>query len=118
MSAERASRPAETKPVCGVQKADGHGRLTSYPVPAGLCLYNRNRLPAATLDHCLATHPHVRLEGNIPLDNPFYEEPEKAASRKTDGSAFHAKLEWLNSALAWLLGGGPTPDPVVAPIRH
>jgi hypothetical protein len=80
----------------------------------GLCLYNRNRLPPETLDHSLATHPHVRLEGNILLENPFYEDPETAASRRGDARAIGRKLEWLKSALASLVAGR-TPEP--APIR-
>ena len=82
----------------------------------GLCLYNRNKLPEGTLDHSLATHPHVRLEGNILLENPFYEPPAEAASRRSDGSALHGKLEWLKSALASLLGGH-APEPAPARIR-
>ena len=47
----------------------------------GLCLYNRTTLPGAVLDHCLATHRHVRVAGPILLTNPFYEAPEQAMSR-------------------------------------
>jgi len=47
----------------------------------GLCLYNVRTMPPAILDHCLASHRTVRLEGPILLENPFYELPEKAASR-------------------------------------
>jgi hypothetical protein len=47
----------------------------------GLCQYNRNTLPKAMLDHCLATHKHVRIDGPIMLENPFYEEPERAIGR-------------------------------------
>lgn len=111
-----------------LDEADGSDRIAEYEArlnafypssrALGLCLYNRNRLPAATLDHSLATHPHVRLEGNILLDNPFYEEPQKAASRRTDGSGLLAKLEWLKSALAGLVGGGATPQPAVARIQN
>jgi hypothetical protein len=104
-----------------LDEADGSDRIAEYEArlnafypssrALGLCLYNRNRLPSATLDHSLATHPHVRLDGNILLDNPFYEAPEKAASRKADSSGLHAKLEWLKSALTGLLSGGTMPDP-------
>ncbi len=47
----------------------------------GLCQYNRRRLPAAVLDHCMATHPTVRVHGSILLTNPFYELPEAAMKR-------------------------------------
>jgi hypothetical protein len=112
-----------------LDEADGSERIAEYEArlnafypssrALGLCLYNRDRLPPATLDHCLATHPHVRLEGNILLDNPFYEAPETAASRKSDGSGLEGKLEWLKSALANLLtGGGAMSDPAVARVRQ
>lgn len=48
----------------------------------GLCQYNRNKLPDEALDHGLATHPYIRMEGGILLQNPFYEPPEQAANRK------------------------------------
>jgi hypothetical protein len=109
-----------------LDEADGSERIAEYEArlnafypssrALGLCLYNRNRLPSATLDHSLATHRHVRLDGNILLDNPFYEAPEQAASRKTDGSGLHGKLEWLKAALANLLIGSPMPEPAVAPV--
>jgi hypothetical protein len=37
----------------------------------GLCLYNRNKVPAAILDHGLATHSKIRVDGPILLNNPF-----------------------------------------------
>jgi hypothetical protein len=47
----------------------------------GLCQYNRKSLPPQFLDHCIATHRFVRIEGPIALENPFYEEPECAIGR-------------------------------------
>ncbi|HYR27338.1 MAG TPA: MEDS domain-containing protein [Thermoanaerobaculia bacterium] len=109
-----------------LDEAQGSERIAEYEArlnafypssrALGLCLYNRNRLPAATLDHGLATHPHVRLEGNILLENPFYEAPDQAASRRSDGGALHGKLEWLKSAFAELVGGR-SPEPASARIR-
>jgi hypothetical protein len=81
----------------------------------GLCLYNRNRLPPETLDHGLATHPHVRLDGNILLDNPFYEVPDEAARRKPDRSALAGKLQWLKVALAQFVAGNPQGQPASVP---
>ena len=81
----------------------------------GLCLYNRNRLPHATLDHSLATHPHVRLDGNILLHNPFYEAPEEAAVRQSDSGAIAKKLEWLKSALSSLIQPS---EPSLARVRR
>jgi len=52
----------------------------------GLCQYNRKTLPPQFLDHCIATHPVVRIEGPIALDNPFYEPPSKAIGRMAAGS--------------------------------
>ena len=111
-----------------LDEADGSERIAEYEArlnafypssrALGLCLYNRNKLPAATLDHSLATHPHVRVEGNILLENPFYEPPDKAASRWSDGSALQRKLEWLKNAIASLLIGDQAPEPVAIPFRR
>ena len=93
-----------------LDEAEGSERIAEYEArlnefypssrALGLCLYNRTKLPSATLDHCLATHPQVRIEGNLLLDNPFYEVPEEAAARRSDGSALSKKLDWLKIAIA------------------
>jgi len=48
----------------------------------GLCQYSRSKLTDASLDHGIATHPCIRMEGPILLRNPFYEPPEEAATRR------------------------------------
>jgi hypothetical protein len=53
----------------------------------GLCQYNRKSLPPQFLDHCIATHRFVRIEGPIALENPFYEEPCRAIRRKASSEA-------------------------------
>jgi hypothetical protein len=63
----------------------------------GLCQYNRKTLPAAVLDHCVATHEYVRIEGPILLKNPFYESPQKAMHRSADVEAVQEKLRRLGS---------------------
>lgn len=98
-----------------LDEADGSERIAEYEArlnafypssrALGLCLYNRSRLPAATLDHSMATHPHVRIEGNILLDNPFYEAPEQAMKRQADTAGVGRKLDWLRSALGSLVPG-------------
>jgi hypothetical protein len=101
--------------------AEYEARLNAfYPTSKalGLCLYNRNKLPQATLDHSLATHPYVRLEGNLLLENPFYEEPEQAAFRSSDGSGLAKKLEWLKTAIASLFAGDPHGEPAVVRVQH
>jgi len=110
-----------------LDEADGSHRIAEYEArlnafyptskALGLCQYNRNRLPPTTLDHCLATHPNIRIEDNILLDNPFYEAPEEAASRKSDGSGLGAKLDWLKSAIANLFAS-KVPEPVPVPVRR
>lgn len=75
-----------------LDEAPGSERLAEYEArlnhfyktqrALGLCLYNRSKLPPATIDHGIATHPYVRIEGPLLLENPFYEEPELAARRK------------------------------------
>ena len=47
----------------------------------GMCLYDRGRLPAAWIDHGLATHSTVTLTG-CRVANPFYESPA-APGRRT-----------------------------------
>lgn len=58
----------------------------------GLCLYNRRTIPPALLDHGLATHPVVRVDGPILLTNPFYEAPETAAGRAPDLARVSEKI--------------------------
>lgn len=48
----------------------------------GLCQYSRTSLPTEFLDHCIATHKFVRIEGPIVLENPFYEPPATAIGRQ------------------------------------
>ncbi|HUJ13059.1 MAG TPA: MEDS domain-containing protein [Thermoanaerobaculia bacterium] len=93
-----------------LDEAPGSDRIAEYEArlnafypsqrALGLCLYNRNRLPKEMLDHGLATHPHVRIAGNILLDNPFYEHPEIAASRGADARKAVKKIEWLDRLIA------------------
>lgn len=46
----------------------------------GLCQYNRRTFPPQFLDDCMATHPHVRVDGPLLLTNPFYGLPADALS--------------------------------------
>jgi hypothetical protein len=62
----------------------------------GLCQYNRTKLADATLDHGIATHPYIRMEGPILLENPFYEPPEKAATRKARPDDVSRKIRQIN----------------------
>ena len=111
-----------------LDEAEGSHRIAEYEArlnefypssrALGLCLYNRTKLPAATLDHGLATHPHVRMDGNLLLTNPFYEEPRQAASRQSDGSGLQRKLEWFRSALSGLFAGSNAARSVAAPVRQ
>ena len=63
-----------------------------------LCQYDRRALPAAALDHCLATHPWVRMEGPILLTNPFDELPEDVISRVPAPADVEQKLGHLEAA--------------------
>ena len=63
----------------------------------GLCQYNRCRLPAAVLDHGIATHPTVRIEGQILLTNPFYELPELAMHRTANVDGLDDRIDHLRS---------------------
>jgi hypothetical protein len=63
----------------------------------GLCQYNRRRLPAAILDHGMATHPTVRIEGSILLTNPFYELPETAMRRTANVEGLDSRIDQLRA---------------------
>ena len=63
----------------------------------GLCQYNRNKLPDEALDHGIATHPYIRMEGPILLENPFYERPEQAANRHPSPHDVARKLQIIES---------------------
>jgi hypothetical protein len=65
----------------------------------GLCQYNRRRLPEAILDHGIATHPVIRIDGPILLTNPFYEDPDTARTRKADTARVRDKITRLVPAL-------------------
>ena len=59
----------------------------------GLCQYNRRRLPSATLDHCMATHPTIRVAGPILLTNPFYALPETAMKRTANPRDIDTRID-------------------------
>jgi hypothetical protein len=55
-------------------------------------------MPAELLDHCLATHAVIRVEGPLLLTNPFYELPEHAMSRKPRAARVEQKLQHFHPA--------------------
>lgn len=67
-----------------VDEAHGTERLAEYEArlnhfyacnrALGLCQYNRSSMPPASLDHGIATHPYICVDGSILLQNPFYEQ--------------------------------------------
>ena len=64
----------------------------------GLCLYNLRTMPPESIDHCLATHKFVRMEGPILLENPFYELPEQAFGRTAQPDELPHKLQKIYAA--------------------
>jgi hypothetical protein len=84
-----------------LDEAPGSDRLAEYESALnhfyrshralGLCLYRRT-MPATLLDHCLATHPVVRIDGPILLTNPFYEVPALAVARTAKSDDVDRKL--------------------------
>jgi hypothetical protein len=56
-----------------------------------MCLYDRRRLPPDLLDHALATHSSVIVDGHHKT-NPFYRPPAVAMKRAAKGSDFNWKL--------------------------
>jgi hypothetical protein len=61
----------------------------------GLCQYNRRRLPSASLDHGIATHPTIRVSRSILLVNPYYELPEIAVSRRANTDGIDDRIDQL-----------------------
>jgi MEDS: MEthanogen/methylotroph, DcmR Sensory domain len=95
-----------------LDEAPGSERLAEYEASLnefykshralGLCQYNRNKLPDAALDHGIATHRYIRMEGPILLENPFYEPHEQAAKRKPRPNDGRRKLRQIDSEHARL----------------
>ncbi len=90
-----------------LDEAPGSERLAEYEAALnhfyrshralGLCLYHRT-MPATLLDHCLATHLVVRIDGPVLLTNPFFEMPELAASRRARPEEVESKLRQIQTA--------------------
>ena len=59
-----------------------------------MCLYDRDRLAAATVDHAIATHSTVVLNGNLTA-NRSYELPAVAAKRSAQPKSVAWKIEEL-----------------------
>ncbi len=59
-------------------------------------MYNRTSLPDVALDHGLATHQYIRIDGPILLHNPFYEDPEKAANRQANPHEVKEKFRYID----------------------
>jgi hypothetical protein len=57
----------------------------------GMCLFDRSRMPAMVLDHGLATHTSVALQGRH-VENPFY---DPRASRVAQPDRLPAKMDEL-----------------------
>lgn len=76
------------------QLAEYESRLNEFYAnhrALGLCQYNRKTVPPAMLDHCIATHKTIRMDGPVALDNPFYEPPEQAIGRRATDKAHVAR---------------------------
>lgn len=65
----------------------------------GLCLYNLKTMPPALIDHCLATHKYIRIEGPILLSNPFYELADDAFRRVARPETVPDKLVRLGAMM-------------------
>lgn len=90
-----------------LDEAPGSDRIAEYEArlnrfyashrALGLCLYQRS-MPNILLDHCLATHELVRVDGPIVARNPFYELPELAMHRRGDPDGVEAKIREIGAA--------------------
>jgi hypothetical protein len=56
----------------------------------GMCLFDRARLPAALIDHALATHPSVHFPDRR-VSNPFFE-PSASGARIPQLERVESKL--------------------------
>ena len=84
----------------GTEKlAEYESRLNAFYANSralGLCQYSR-KLPAAILDHCIATHQVVRIDGPIALENPFYETPAVAIGRQAQPRRVRRKINAIHA---------------------
>jgi hypothetical protein len=60
----------------------------------GMCLFDRSRLPPRIIDHALATHSSVAVDGRH-VANPFYESPASAARRSPRSEHVPRKIDEL-----------------------
>lgn len=60
----------------------------------GLCQYSA-QLPKEFLDHCIATHPVIRIDGPVALENPFYEPPRLAVGRRAEPRHVRHKMKTI-----------------------
>jgi hypothetical protein len=82
------------------QLADYEARLNDFfrsQRALGLCLYNRRTLPPDVLDHGLATHEYVRVDGPVLLSNPFYEHPEQARRRTAQPEGVYNRIDQIQA---------------------
>ena len=61
---------------------------------AAMCQYDRKRLRPEWLDHAIATHPSVVVDGRH-RDNPFYIGPDLAIGRAASADGVRFKLDEL-----------------------
>ena len=64
---------------------------------AGMCQYDRSRLPEHLIDHALATHPSVIVDARH-KPNPYYRSPELAVGRAANPDGVRFKLGELRQA--------------------
>ena len=74
----------------------------------GMCLFDRRRMPAALLDHALATHSSVALHGRH-VRNPFY---EPVLSRVAQPELVPSKIDELRRVPAAVAGAVRAPRDV------
>lgn len=60
----------------------------------GLCQYSA-QLPKEFLDHCIATHPLIRMDGPVAFENPFYEPPQLAIGRRAEPRHVRRKMRTI-----------------------
>lgn len=64
----------------------------------GLCQYNLGTLPPKTVEDCLCTHPYVRVDGPLLLENPFCNMSTKSKLHVRKAQRGHRKVARRHSA--------------------
>jgi len=84
--------------VAGAEQVVEYEALLNHFFPhvraSALCQYDHRRLKADLIDHGLATHPMVMIDGRV-KPNPFFRRFQEAVTRAPEPDTVNEKLEAL-----------------------